>query len=101
MTDEIKNPKNEEAAPQIIVLTDQEDGSEQEFKVLAEYVRDGKTYFALRPLVGMSEDEFVILEFVQGEEGDSFYSIEDPELEDDIADAFFDLLFDSEIDYDA
>ncbi len=84
----------------IYTLTDDEDGSESEYEVLATYADDGKEYVALLPNVEDAE-EYVILRCEKDENGEPmFSSVDDDEEFDRVADYFEDLLF-SEVDCDS
>ncbi|MBO7304684.1 MAG: DUF1292 domain-containing protein [Clostridia bacterium] len=96
MEKEFKNPFQEN---DIIVLTDEETGADEEFVYRTDAVVDGQIYFALTPAKN-EELQYVILKVtVEGEEL-SFESVIDDEEFDKVADYFNDVLFD-EIDYDA
>ena len=99
MTDFEKNPElEEELEVNVITLTDDETGEEQDFELLAEATIEGCRYFALAPMVEDSE-EYVILKVT--EEGDEpiLESIDDDDEFERVEEYFNDLLF-SEVDYD-
>ncbi len=83
----------------IYTLTD-EDGTEMNFKLLAEAQIEGVTYLALIPEEDNEAEEYVILKLVQDENGEQLLvTIDDDEEFDRIADFFEDELF-GEVDYD-
>ena len=83
----------------IIVLTDEETGVDEEFVFRTDGVVDGQLYFALTP-ADNRELQYVILKvFVSGDDF-SFENVVDDDEFDRVADYFNDVLFD-EIDYDA
>jgi hypothetical protein len=99
MTDFEKNPElEEELELNVITLTDDETGEEQDFEIWARATIDEKLYYALVP-VEDDGNEYVILKAT--EEGDEviFETIDDDEEFEKAEDYFNDLLF-SEVDYD-
>ena len=99
MSDNKKNPEVEEELDEnIITLTDEETGEEQDFEIWAKATIDEKLYYALVP-VEDDGNEYVILKAT--EEGDEviFETIDDDEEFEKAEDYFNDLLF-SEVDYD-
>ena len=99
MTDFEKNPElEEELEVNVITLTDDETGEEQDFEIWARATIDEKLYYALVP-VEDDGNEYVILKAT--EEGDEviFETIDDDEEFEKAEDYFNDLLF-SEVDYD-
>ena len=99
MTDFEKNPElEEELEVNVITLTDDETGEEQDFEIWARATIDEKLYYALVP-VEDDGNEYVILKAT--EEGDEviFETIDDDEEFEKAEDYFNDLLF-GEVDYD-
>ena len=99
MTDFDKNPElEEELEVNVITLTDDETGEEQDFEIWARATIDEKLYYALVP-VEDDGNEYVILKAT--EEGDEviFETIDDDEEFEKAEDYFNDLLF-GEVDYD-
>ena len=99
MADFEKNPElEEELEVNVITLTDDETGEEQDFEIWAKATIDEKLYFALVPANEESE-EYIILK--AHEDGDDivFESVDDDE-EFDKAEEYFNDLFFNEIDYD-
>ena len=85
---------------EIFTLTD-EDGNENQFEILGREELDGNIYFALFPIDGNENDEYVILKSDTDENGEEvLVTIDDDDEFDKIADIFDDLLF-GEIDHDA
>lgn len=87
----------------IYTLTDDEEGTSQEYEVLGTYKEEDREYIALIPYDEEAEeiDEYVILRCDKDENGEPlFATIDDDEEFDRIADYFEDALF-SEIDCDA
>ena len=99
MTDFNKNPELEEELDEnIITLTDEDTGEEQDFEIYAQATIDEKIYFALVP-VDDDGDEYVILEYKEDGDDVILETIEDDEVFEKVEDYFNDLLF-SEVDYD-
>ena len=99
MTDFEKNPELEEELDEnIITLTDDETGEEQDFEVIAQGEVDGKNYFALVE-ANVESDEYIILEYREEGEEIVLETIEDDDVFEKVEDYFNDLLF-SELDYD-
>ena len=99
MADFEKNPELEEELDEnIITLTDEETGEEQDFEIYARATIDDKIYFALVP-VDDDGDEYVILSATVDGEDLIFETIEDDDEFENVDDYFNDLLF-SEADYD-
>ena len=88
----------------IITLTD-EDGTDIEFEVIGEAVLDDVTYYAMMPVENANAEdgivEYVLLKKEQDEDGEDLFITLDDEDEFEKVAAYFDELFDSEIDYDA
>jgi uncharacterized protein YrzB (UPF0473 family) len=85
----------------IIELID-ENGNSVSFDLVMSFDYEGKRYAALLPVDnvdGVGEDEVVILEVVRGKGAESFVSIENPILLDEVFNEFLDL-FDEMIDED-
>ena len=82
-----------------ITLTD-EDGKEVEFEFIDSFDFEGHTYYALVPLDGEKDDEYVILRLEQENGEDILSTIDDDDEFDRVAD-FFEDEYLSEIDYDA
>lgn len=94
-----KNPElEEELEDNIITLTDEETGEEQDFEIYARATIDEKIYFALVP-VDDDGEEYVILRATVDGEDLLFETIEDDEEFEKAEDYFNDLFF-SEVDYD-
>ena len=97
-----QNINTEEEESAIVTLTD-EDGSEIEFEIIADYEQDANHYFAMIPVddADAKEDicEYVILKLVKEGDEEFFVTVDDDEELDKIAD-YFDDLFSREIDYD-
>ena len=87
-----------------ITLTD-EDGTEIEFEVIGEAELEGVTYYAMMPTENANADEgiieYVLLKKETDENGEDLYITLDDEDEFEKVAAYFDELFDSEVDYDA
>ena len=99
MSDIKNNPELEEEFDEnIITLTDEETGEEQDFEIWAKATIDDKLYFALVP-VEDDGDEYVILTATVDGEDLLFETIEDDDEFEKVEDYFNDLLF-SEVDYD-
>ena len=99
MADFEKNPELEEELDEnIITLTDEETGEEQDFEIYARATIDDKIYFALVP-VDDDGEEYVILSATVDGEDLIFETIEDDDEFEKVEDYFNDLLF-SEADYD-
>ena len=99
MSDNKKNPEVEEELDEnIITLTDEETGEEQDFEIWAQATIDDNLYFALVP-VDDDGDEYVILRATVDGEDLIFETIEDDDEFEKAEDYFNDLLF-SEVDYD-
>ena len=100
MTDFEKNPElEEELEENIITLTDEETGEEEQYELLGAIELDGKTYYAMVPYDSES-DEYVILRVEEDGDEITLSTIDDDEEFDRVADAVEDQLFD-EVDYDA
>lgn len=103
-----KNIKDEleytEEEALFITLTD-EDGKEIEFEVIGEAELDGTTYYAMMPAENANAEEglieYVLLKKEQDENGEDLFITLDDEDEFEKVAAYFDELFDSEVDYDA
>ena len=103
MTDFEKNPELEEALDEalevnVITLTDDETGEEQDFEIIAKATIDEKLYFALVPVEDDGEEYVILTATVDGEDL-LFETIEDDDEFEKVEDYFNDLLF-SEVDYD-
>ncbi len=98
MTDFEKNPELEEELDNIITLTDDDTGEEQDFEIYAQATIDDKLYFALVP-VDDDGDEYVILRASVDGDDLIFETIDDDDEFEKAEDYFNDLLF-SEVDYD-
>lgn len=86
----------------IITLVD-EDGNEVQFEIIGQQQMDGNTYVALLPAdtdIESDEWEYVVVKYVEDEEGGSLVSVDDDAEYEKIAD-IFDKFFSEEIDYDA
>ena len=86
----------------IITLVD-EDGKEVQFEIIGQQQMDGNTYVALLPAdtdIESDEWEYVVVKYVEDEEGGSLVSVDDDAEYEKIAD-IFDKFFSEEIDYDA
>ena len=100
MTDFEKNPElEEELEVNVITLTDDETGEEQDFEIWARDVIDGQLYYALVP-TDEESDEYVILKATEQDNEVFFETIDDDDEFERVSDFFEDQLF-SEIDYDA
>ncbi len=89
---------DEEMENNIVTLTDEETGEEQDFELYASAVIDDKLYYALVPVDEESE-EYIILSASEDGEDIVFETIDDDEEFDKVAEYFDDLLF-SDVDYD-
>ena len=99
MSDTKKNPEVEEELDEnIITLTDEETGEEQDFEIWAQATIDDKLYFALVP-VDDDGEEYVILKATVDGDDLLFETIDDDDEFEKVEDYFNDLLF-SEVDYD-
>ena len=103
MTDFEKNPELEEALDEalevnVITLTDDETGEEQDFEIWARATVDEQLYYALVP-VEDDGDEYVILKATEQDDEVFFETIDDDEEFYKVEEYFNDLLF-SEVDYD-
>ena len=99
MSDMNKNPEREEELDEnIITLTDEETGEEQDFEIYARATIDEKIYFALVPVEDDGEEYVILSATVDGEDL-IFETIEDDDEFEKVEDYFNDLLF-SEVDYD-
>ena len=99
MTDFEKNPElEEELEENIITLTDDETGEEQDFEIWAQATIGEQLYFALVPVEDDGE-EYVILKATVDGEDLLFETIDDDEEFEKAEDYFNDLLF-NEVDYD-
>ena len=105
---ENKNIDNEleitEGEALYITLTD-ENGQELEFEVIGEAALDDVTYYAMVPAEGANEEEglieYVLLKKETDENGEDLFITLDDEDEFEKVAAYFDEMFDSEVDYDA
>ena len=97
-----QNINNEEEESAIVTLTD-EDGSEIEFEIIADYEKNGNHYFAMIPVEDGDKDddvcEYVVLKLAVDNGEEVLVTVDDDDELDDVAD-YFDDLFASEIDYD-
>ena len=99
MADFEKNHElEEELEENIITLTDDETGEEQDFEIYAQATIDDKLYFALVPVEDDGEEYVILAATVDGEDL-LFETIEDDDEFEKVEDYFNDLLF-SEVDYD-
>ena len=99
MADFEKNPELEEELDEnIITLTDDETGEEQDFEIWAQATIDEKLYFALVPVEDDGEEYVILRATVDGEDL-IFETIDDDDEFEKAEDYFNDLLF-SEVDYD-
>ena len=99
MTDFEKNHElEEELEVNVITLTDDETGEEQDFEIWARDVIDGQLYYALVP-TDEESDEYVILKATEQDDEVFFETIDDDEEFYKVEEYFNDLLF-SEVDYD-
>ena len=99
MSDNKKNPEVEEELDEnIITLTDEETGEEQDFEIWAKATIDDKLYFALVPVEDDGEEYVILSATVDGDDL-LFETIEDDDEFEKVEDYFNDLLF-SEVDYD-
>lgn len=99
MADFEKNPElEEELDDNIITLTDEETGEEQDFEIYARATIDEKMYFALVP-VDDDGEEYVILSATVDGDDLLFETIDDDDEFEKVEDYFNDLLF-NEVDYD-
>ena len=85
----------EEIEVEVLTLTDDETGEEQDFDLLAKAEIDGKVYLALVPSNEEAE-EYIILRADVSDEDMSLETIEDDEEFDKVAEYFDDLFFESE-----
>lgn len=88
----------------IITLTD-ENGNDIDFEVIGEAELEDVTYYAMMPLENANAEEglieYVLLKKETDENGEDMFVTLDDEDEFDKVAAYFDELFDSEVDYDA
>ena len=88
----------------IITLTD-ENGNDIDFEVIGEAELEDVTYYAMMPLENANAEEglieYVLLKKETDENGEDMFVTLDDEVEFDKVAAYFDALFDSEVDYDA
>ena len=99
MTDFEKNPElEEELEVNVITLTDDETGEEQDFEIWARDVIDGQLYYALVP-TDEESNEYVILKATEQDNEVFFETIDDDEEFYKVEEYFNDLLF-GEVDYD-
>ena len=84
----------------VLTLTDEESGEEKEFLLLASEKVDGQLYYALTPNDEES-NEYVILKVFEDGEDILFETITDDDEFEKMEDIFNDMLFDSDVDYDA
>ena len=89
---------DEELESNIITLTDEETGEEQDFELYARATIDDKDYFALVPCVDDAEEYVILRATIDGDDL-LFETIEDDDEFEKVEDYFNDLLF-SEVDYD-
>lgn len=85
----------------IFTLTDEE-GNEEQFKLIGTLEHDGNTYYALSPENenDSEEGEYVILKLDMDDDGEEILvTIDDDDEFEEVANIFDDELF-SEIDYD-
>ncbi len=99
MADIEKELENEELESNIVTLTDEETGEENDFELIARATIDDKLYFALIPADDEESEEYVILRATVDGEDVLFETIEDDDEFEKAEDYFNDLLF-SEVDYD-
>ncbi len=85
----------EEIEVEVLTLTDDETGEEQDFDLLAKAEIDGKVYLALVPSNEEAE-EYIILRADGSDEDMSLETIEDDEEFDKVAEYFDDLFFEEE-----
>lgn len=87
----------------IITLTD-ENGNDIDFEVIGEAELDNVTYYAMMPLENANAEEglieYVLLKKDTDENGEDMFVTLDDEDEFEKVAAYFDELFDSEVDYD-
>lgn len=96
MSDNKELLKNEEEIEvEVLTLTDDETGEEQDFDLLAKAEIDGKVYLALVPSNEEAE-EYIILRADGSDEDMSLETIEDDEEFDKVAEYFDDLFFEEE-----
>ena len=99
MADFEKNPElEEELEVNVITLTDDETGEEQDFEIWAQATIDDQLYFALVPVEDDGEEYVILRATVDGEDL-IFETIEDDDEFEKAEDYFNDLLF-NEVDYD-
>ena len=99
MTDFEKNPElEEELEVNVITLTDDETGEEQDFEIWARDVIDDQLYYALVP-TDEESNEYVILKATEQDNEVFFETIDDDEEFYKVEEYFNDLLF-GEVDYD-
>ena len=99
MTDFEKNPElEEEFEENLITLTDEETGEEQDFVIYDQATIDGQVYFALVPADDDGE-EYVILKATVDGEDLLFETVDDDDEFEKVEDYFNDRFF-SEVDYD-
>ena len=99
MTDfEKNNELEEELEVNVITLTDDETGEEQDFEIWARDVIDGQLYYALVP-TDEESDEYVILKATEQDNEVFFETIDDDDEFYKVEEYFNDLLF-GEVDYD-
>ena len=94
----VEEVEGEEVESNIITLTDEETGNEEDFELYARVTMDEKDYFALIPC-NTELDEYVILRATVDGDDLIFETIEDDDEFEKVEDYFNDLLM-SEIDYD-
>ena len=86
----------------IVTLVD-ESGKESDFDLIATFDYEGKRYAAMLPMEkveGVSDDEVLILEIVQGKDGEVFRPIENDILLDEVFNEFLEILDDMADDED-
>ncbi len=99
MADFEKNHElEEELEENIITLTDDETGEEQDFEIYAQATIDDKLYFALVPVEDDGEEYVILRATVDGDDL-IFETIDDDDEFEKAEDYFNDLLF-NEVDYD-
>ena len=98
MADMEKEFETEELESNIVTLTDEDTGEEQDFEIWARATVDEQLYYALVP-VEDEGDEYVILKATEQDDEVFFETIDDDEEFYKVEEYFNDLLF-SEVDYD-
>ena len=96
---EQNRPANEEEID-VVTLTDDETGEELQFEVLADAEIDGNVYAALAPLFECDIDgDYMVFQVVEEDGATNFYTIDDDDTFDKVAE-FFDDLFFNEVNLD-